>query len=83
MHRQTIFKDNTVFEHHEMKDRITFPNPPVPRFYPNATNAEDRRLRNYQMYALAWLESRIEAGGGILGDEIGLGKVHFLVCGMF
>ena len=27
------------------------------------------------MYGIAWLDSRIEHGGGIFGDQIGLGKV--------
>ena len=57
-----------------MKDKINFPNPPVPQWYPDA-DKDKNVLRNYQMYALAWMESRKDYGGGILGDEIGLGKV--------
>jgi hypothetical protein len=38
-------------------------------------------MRNYQMYAHCWMESRVEFGGGIIGDEIGLGKVLTLLKG--
>ena len=72
--RQTIFKDGKIFEHHEMKDKINFPNPPIRHWYTGAP-ADKRALRNYQMLALAWMESRINYGGGIIADEIGLGKV--------
>ena len=75
MYSASILKDATVFEHHEVRHQLNFPNPPIKNFYPSAPNATDRQLRNYQMYGLAWMESRLEAGGGILGDEIGLGKV--------
>jgi SNF2 family DNA or RNA helicase len=61
-----------------MKDRINFPNPPVQQWYPGA-DKDQKVLRNYQMYALAWMESWIDYGGGILGDEIGLGKVFMRV----
>ena len=48
-------------------------------FYPSAPEDEERKLRKYQMYAHVWMETRIDAGGGIIGDEIGLGKVRFPV----
>ena len=57
------------------------PNPPVNGFYPSAADPEARKMRNYQMYAHCWMESRIEFGGGIIGDEIGLGKVLTLLKG--
>ena len=56
-----------------MKDKINFPNPPIRHWYTGAP-ADKRALRNYQMLALAWMESRINYGGGIIADEIGLGK---------
>jgi hypothetical protein len=75
----TIFKDATVFEYHEMRSLLTFPNPPIKNFSPSAPSAEERKLRNYQLYGLAWMELRLEHGAGILGDEIRLCKVQFLV----
>jgi SNF2 family DNA or RNA helicase len=68
-----------VFEHHEMRSFLNFNNPPIVDFYPDERSEGDRKLRDYQMYGLAWMESRVEHGGGILGDEIGLGKVYILV----
>jgi SNF2 family DNA or RNA helicase len=75
IHRAMIFNDPTVFEHPEVcSHALELPNPPIPNFYPTAPEPQ-RRLRNYQMQGLAWLESRAEHGGGIFGDQIGLGKV--------
>ena len=69
----TIFNNPTIFEHLEMSSRaIALPNPPIENFYPTAP---EPKLRNYQIYDLAWLEPRAEHGGGIFGDHIGLGKV--------
>jgi SNF2 family DNA or RNA helicase len=86
IYRAMIFNDPTIFEHHEMRSRVlALPNPPIKNFYPTASHPELRKLRNYQMYGLAWLESRVEHGGGIVGDHIGLGKVYFpdiIVCMM-
>lgn len=62
-----------------MKEKINFPNPPVESWYPGAPD-DKKTLRNYQMYAVAWMELRVEYGGGILGDEIGLGKVFSCTC---
>ena len=74
-----IFNDPTIFEHPEMRSHaLELPNPPIENFYPTAPEPKLRKLRNYQMYGLAWLESRVEHGGGIFGDHIGLGKV--LLC---
>lgn len=71
-----IFNDPKIFEHHEMHDRAkAMKNPPINNFYPLAPDLEPRKLRNYQMQGLAWLDSRVECGGGIFGDHIGLGKV--------
>jgi SNF2 family DNA or RNA helicase len=71
-----IFNDHKIFEHSEMRDRaLALPNPPIKNFYPLAPDPKLCELRNYQMYGLAWLESRVEHGGGIFGDYIGLGKV--------
>jgi len=72
--RAMIFNDPTIFEHPEVRSHLALPNPPIPNFYPTAPEPE-RILRNYQMQGLAWLESRAEHGGGIFGDQIGLGKV--------
>jgi SNF2 family DNA or RNA helicase len=53
---------------------IDFSNPPTEDFYPSGP-ADKRHLRASQMHAVAWMISRIEAGGGIVADEIGLGKI--------
>lgn len=74
-----IFEDPTFFEHHEVKEKINFSNPPINNFFPALNHTGT--LRKYQMYGIAWLESRIEHGGGIIGDFIGLGRVrHFVIC---
>ena len=76
IYRAMIFNDPTIFEHHEVRSHaLSLPNPPIENFYPAAPDPETRKLRNYQMHGLAWLESRAEHGGGIFGDQIGLGKV--------
>jgi hypothetical protein len=71
---RVTFLDESAFEHQEVKSRIDFPNPPVTRFYPDGP-LEGRRLRDSQMHGVAWMMTRLEAGGGIIADEIGLGKV--------
>ena len=80
MYSAKLFKDSTAFEHHEMKDHLqAYHNPPIRNYYPGAPEGEDRKLRKYHMYGIAWMESRLEAGGGIIGDQIGLGKVRLPV----
>ena len=69
----------TVFEHHEMRNFLNFNNPLIANFYPSESSESNRKLCDYQMYGLTWMESRVEHGGGILGDEIGLGKIHILM----
>ena len=59
---------------YEMKDKINFPNLTIRDWYPSAL-AEKRVLWNYQILALAWMETRIDYDGGILADGIELGKV--------
>ena len=66
--------NESAFEHQEVKQMIDFPNPPVDNFYP-AGPADQRHLRASQMHAVAWMITRIEAGGGVVADEIGLGKI--------
>lgn len=68
------FLNESAFEHQEVKQTIDFPNPPVDNFYP-AGPADQRHFRPSQMHAVAWMISRIEAEGGIVADEIGLGKI--------
>jgi SNF2 family DNA or RNA helicase len=67
--------NNKAFEHQEIRSRIDFPNPPVKNFFPSAEDPNDKILRSHQMHGVAWMESRVEQGGGIIGDQIGLGKV--------
>jgi len=64
-----------IFEHPEVFDSNDIPNPPVRPFYPSAPD-EDQKLTLAQLGGVRWMESRIEKGGGFIGDECGMGKVH-------
>jgi hypothetical protein len=59
-----------------VKEHIDFKNPPVPSFHPTAARPEEQLLRRSQQYGIAWMNQRVEAGGGIVADAVGLGKVH-------
>ena len=61
-------------EHLEMKTLIDFDNPPFSGFNPTEPDPNRRTLRPSQMYAIAWMNSRIVHGGGIIADSVGLGK---------
>jgi SNF2 family DNA or RNA helicase len=63
-----------------VKDHINFRNPPFPSFNPGATRPEDQLLRLSQQYGIAWMNQRVEAGGGIVADSVGLGKVISSIC---
>jgi hypothetical protein len=72
----SAFLDAQDYEHHEVKPMTTGPNPPIPNFHPSAKKPEEERLRPAQMYAIAWMDLRLE-GGGIIGDFVGMGKVYY------
>jgi SNF2 family DNA or RNA helicase len=67
--------ENKNFEHLEVEPLITFPNPPVRPFNPTApTGSEKTSLKLAHSYAIAWMNSRLEYGGGVIGDQMGMGK---------
>ena len=72
--RTELFAKND-FAHLWLKDKIDFPNPPFNNFNPNAADPEERQLRRGQEYGIAWMLTRFDAGGGIIGDTVGMGKV--------
>ena len=64
-----------IFEHPEVFDSNDIPNRPVRPFYPSA-QVKDQKLTPAQLGGVHWMESRVEKGGGFIGDECGMGKVH-------
>jgi len=71
-----VLHEAKIFEHPEVFDSNDIPNPPVRPFYPSA-RVEDQKLTPAQLGGVRWMESRLEKGGGFIGDECGMGKVHF------
>ena len=67
--------NNDDFAQCWVKDHINFPNPSFEHFNPTALIPKERLLRPSQQYAIAWMDQRVEAGGGIIADTVGLGKV--------
>jgi hypothetical protein len=67
--------NNDDFAQCWVKDHINFPNPPFEHFNLTAHSLEERLLHPSQQYAIAWMDQRVEAGGGIIADTVGLGKV--------
>jgi hypothetical protein len=74
--RADILKESD-FEHLEVEPLVNFPNPPVAGWAPNEPEGSSKKfLKPAHMYALAWMNSRMSLGGGIIGDQMGMGKVH-------
>jgi hypothetical protein len=52
-------------------------NPPVMPFSPKEPEGSSKRkLKPAHQYALAWMNGRAAYGGGIIGDQMGMGKVN-------
>ena len=71
-----FLNDAKKFEHAEVRELIDFPNPPVPTKEFNPTGPSSKKeLTVAQVYGVGWIEQRLQHGGGMIGDECGMGKV--------
>jgi len=71
LHQPKIFEHPEAFEYNDIS------NPPVRPFYPAAPE-DEQKLTPAQLAGVRWMESRVEKGGGFIGDECGMGKVLVL-----
>ena len=78
--RTEILENSRAFEHLEVGQLINFPNPPVQPFNPTAKDGDEKKkLKPAQLYGIAWMNSRLGEGGGIIGDQVGMGKVRIYI----
>jgi hypothetical protein len=49
----------------------------VQPFNPTANEGDEKKkLKPAHLYGIAWMNSRLGEGGGIIGDQMGMGKVR-------